>query len=143
MDNLITFRLCDEDRKRLDQAIALLSVLAESVLKLPKEAPKTPQKTTAPEKQGNAQPEPETQKQPEKTESASVKTEAPATVTEKAPEVAPQVSVDDVRNLVVTLTRMGKKDETRAIVNEYAATVSGISPDKLGEVFGKLKALEV
>lgn len=127
MDNLITFRLCDEDRKRLDQAISLLTVLAESVLKLPK----TPQKTTEPEHHGNTQPEPETQKQPQKTEPASVKKEEP------------QVSVDDIRNLVVELTRKGKKEQTREIVNAYAATVSAIPAEKYGEVFGKLKELEV
>lgn len=139
MDNLITFRLCDEDRKRLDQIITLLCVSAESILKLPKEEAETPQKTTEPEKLGNAQPEPETQKQPQKTEPASVKTEEPATVTEEAP----QVKVDDIRNLVVALTRAGKKEKVREIVNKYAATVSEIPAEKHSEVFAKLKALEV
>lgn len=138
MSNTITFELCEEDRKRLDQIIALLSVQTESVLKLPKEVTKTPEKLTEGEKQGNAQPEPKTQAQPKKTTPASEKTEASAHVVEEAP----QVSVDDIRNLVVELTRKGKKEEVRAIVNEYAATVSGVPTEKRNEVFDKLKKLE-
>ncbi len=68
--------------------------------------------------------------------------EEPAPEPTPEPEPVPTVDRAEVRQKIVKLSAAGKKAEVKAIVNEYAATVSDIPEDKLAEVLNKLNALE-
>lgn len=92
----------------------------------PKIEPQKPEKVTEPT---SAQPVEEKATEP-----------APATQTEQE-EGAPEVTLDDVRQLVVHLAANGKKAEARAIVTKYAKSVGEIPADKVGEVFKDLRAV--
>ena len=131
--NKITIELCAEDRARLDNIFtALEGVLGHSHTKEIAEAPKaeTP-KPAAPEPAAPEMPEPRGEAKPQETA-------AP----EPAPAEAPKVSTEELQSKVVQLVRAGKKDEARAIVTEYAKSVSEIPADKRAEVLSRLTALE-
>ena len=141
MSNSIIFELCAEDRARLDKIIALLTAGAEVALQVPKTPQKPPVETQDGESQGNTRPEAETAKKAEKPAPTSEKTEEPKPApAPKAEE--PKVELSDVQTLVVKLATNGKKAEARDIVKSYAERVTEIPPEKYGEVYAKLKALE-
>lgn len=74
---------------------------------------------------------------------------APTEVAEEAKpepvkeELKPSVSLNEVRLLVQRLAvpTSGKRDAVRALVMEYAKSVSDIPADKLDEVYAKLTKL--
>ena len=92
----------------------------------PKIAPQKPEKVTEPT---SAQPVEEKTTAPE-----------PAPQTEQE-EGIPEVTLDDVRQVVVHLAANGKKAEARAIVTKYAKSVGEIPADKIDEVFKELRAV--
>lgn len=95
---------------------------------VPTKAPKKPQEAPKADTQEKSQPEPETATEPAKPESYDV--------------LAPQYTVDDVRQKVVSLCAANKKAEVKAIVSTYAESVSTIPADKVDEVMERLIALE-
>ncbi len=71
----------------------------------------------------------------------------PEKVIEPTPTVEPEkpeITIDQIRKMVVTLSAMGKekKDAVREIITSYAPNVSGIPVDKYPEVMDKLTALK-
>lgn len=60
------------------------------------------------------------------------------------PKEKPEITIDQIRKMVVTLSAMGKekKDAVREIITSYAPNVSGIPFDKYPEVMDKLTALK-
>ena len=132
--NNITINLSAEDRaclNRLTEALEGMAALETLILDQVRSLGTT---TSAPviEAQATKEPEP-TNTQPEPETPAQAKNEG---------DTAPEVTVDDIRSKVLTLTGAGKKDEVRAIVKEYAEKVGDIPADKRAEVLQKLKALE-
>ena len=133
--------MCAEDRARidalnanLDKVINLISPTTLDTIStpfpatVPTKAPKKPQEAPAPDTQEKSQPEPETATEPVQPESYDV--------------LAPQYTVDDVRQKVVSLCAANKKAEVKAIVSAYAESVSTIPADKVDEVMERLNALE-
>ena len=53
----------------------------------------------------------------------------------------PTVTAADIQRKVVELSAAGKKDQVREIVTKYAARVSAIPEDKLGEVWTSLTGI--
>lgn len=135
--NNITIELSAEDRALLNRIADNLDKLVKGEtpvtldcttpkIEEPKKAPQKPEKVT---EQASAQPVEEEKAEP-----------APAPQTEQEEDV-PQVTLDDVRQLVVHLAANGKKAEARAIVTKYAKSVGEIPADKVGEVFKELRAV--
>lgn len=147
MENCIVFRLCDEDRARLDKIIDALgskpncSKCMETVTEavathVTKQAP-----TAAPEEHPVDTPFPEPVKEEPQPEPA------PEPAPEMAPEPAkeepaPTVTLEQIQQKVIKLATGGKKAQVREIVNAYAKKVSDLPADKWGEVWAKLTELE-
>lgn len=125
----VTFELCAEDRKRLDDILEGLVRRYDSCVELMAQAP-----AKAEEPDCAA---PVTMDQVP--EHLQAEYEAPAP---ESQEEAPAVKREDIQKLVVTLSAAGKKDQVREIVKAYADKVSTVPEDKLGEVFAKLSALQ-
>ena len=136
MSNHITIELCKEDRKRLDEVVALLGLLVSNKYDTREKAlaafdncvEQAPvNEHPVDEVSPHATPDPEAQPEP---------------VAE--PEVAEaNYTKADVQALVLKLAApgTGKKDAVKAIVNEYAKKVSDIPEEKLNEVMAKLNQL--
>ena len=56
-------------------------------------------------------------------------------------QTAPEVKLEDIQRLVVTLATTGKKAEAKAVVTTYAPSVTALPAEKYGEVYAKLKAI--
>lgn len=136
MNNII-IELSAEDRALLNRIAdnleafkasggAFISVDTATPKTEPKIEPQKPEKVTKPT---SAQPIEEKTTAPE-----------PAPQTEQE-EGVPEVTLDDVRQVVVHLAANGKKAEARAIVTKYAKSVGEIPADKIGEVFKELRAV--
>lgn len=135
--NNITIELSAEDRallKRIADNLeafktsggAFISIDTATPKTEPAPAPQKPEEVTEPT---SAQPVEEEKAEP-----------APEPQTDKE-EGVPQVTLDDVRQVVVHLAANGKKAEARAIVTKYAKSVGEIPADKVGEVFKELRAV--
>lgn len=128
--NNITIELCAEDRARLDRIAEAL----DAINKANEPITLTVSGLYAecePDKDGRPEEAPEAE--PVQTPAEEPKAEAPK---------APQVSVAELQAKVVELVSAGKRDEAKAVVNEYAERVSDIPEDKRHEVMQKLAALE-
>jgi hypothetical protein len=159
--NNITIELCQEDRARLDtlnKALAILTgqleginaaneakglietkVVEETIyepeaaqlpgqMSLHELATETPQEAPEEVEQPDTQPEPETaQDEPQAAEEAASKQ---------------TYTVEDVRAKAKELTAAGKRAAAKAIVNEYAASITDLPADKCDEVMARLTALE-
>lgn len=151
MDNTITFRLCDEDRARLDLIIDALAKLTAPTNMTAEEykaavSPVEPQ--SAPETKPEEEPTPAPVESPTAAQAAET---APSEEQDK-----PTVTLEQIQQLVVKLAagNTGVKDpdglekakarkaKVRAIINAHAARVSDLPADKWGEVWGQLTALE-
>lgn len=138
MDNIITIRLHDDDRARLDKIAALLEKLADGQAPVSiNPAEVHPVENPFPAPAEEIKPEP-------------VK-EEPAPAAEPEPEPAPEpvkeepapaVTLEQIQQKVIKLATSGKKTQVREIVNAYAPRVSDLPADKWGEIWGKLTALE-
>lgn len=133
--NHITIELCTEDRARLDAILEALKATkprCENCVQLVKDL------CTAENRPENDAQSAETfdpkETQPKEEEPTQPEIENDSTV--------PEVTVEDIRSKVLTLTGAGKKDEVRAIVKEYAEKVGDIPADKRAEVIERLTALE-
>lgn len=134
----VTTELCKEDRKRLDDLIGAVSLLASVI------GSALPQETrTAIIEEATA---PQTEEKPEPVETVAPVEEvtAPAEPEPVAEPETPTVTLDDIQALVLQLASPagGKRDQVRAIVKEYAERVSLIKPEKFAEVMDKLTALD-
>lgn len=129
--NTITIELCAEDRARLDSLLAKMDRCIDELI---------------PSREGHTDYGYKAQgvEYATKDEAAEAKLEEiPEPYSEPCPfETAPAVTRADVQQKVVALSAAGKKEKVRAVVNAYAAKVSGIPEDKLAEVLEKLNALE-
>jgi hypothetical protein len=139
MENRIIIELCAEDRARLDSIIAALegnkpacdkcvdTVTAALTQQTPADVPTAaaqPQEDTHPI--NDPSPFPEPQEQP-------------------AEPAAPAVTKEQIQKKVMQLATgpdKSKKEQVRAIVNEYAKKVTDLPEDKLPEVWTRLIALE-
>ncbi len=126
--NNITIELSAEDRALLNRIAENLEALKGNATPKtePKIEPQKPEKVKAPT---NAQPEEKKATQPE------------TVAQDKQEDNVPEVTLDDIRQVVVKLATTGKKAEARAIVNKYAKSVGEIPADKIGEAFKELKAV--
>ena len=129
--NTITIELCAEDRARLDSLLAKLDRCIGEFI------PAGDGHTDYGYKAQGVE-------YASQDEAAEAKLEEiPEPYSEPCPfETAPAVTRSDVQQKVVALSAAGKKEKVRAVVNAYAAKVSGIPEDKLAEVLEKLNALE-
>ena len=129
--NTITIELCAEDRARLDSLLAKLDRCIGEFI--PSGEAHTDYGYKAQGVEYATQ-----------DEAAEAKLEEiPEPYSEPCPfETAPAATRADVQQKVVALSAAGKKEKVRAVVNAYAAKVSGIPEDKLAEVMEKLNALE-
>ena len=110
----------DEAQQMLEALVARESTPKQETTK---EAPETPQ---------DAQ------------EEQTVQTVDPEPVKQAPPAEWPPVSLTDVQQLIIRLAQAGKKEEMRTIVHEYGervTTVAQESPEKLPELYARLKAL--
>ena len=129
MNNIITFRLCDDDRARLDKIIDLLENGRPNC-----EACVQPQPVNAPA------PEPvQEEPQPEPVQEEPQPEPAPEPVKE---ETVPAVTLEQIQQKVIKLATSGKKAQVREIVTAYAPKVSDLAADKWAEVWDKLTELE-
>lgn len=97
---------------------------------------------STPTKQETAQEAPETPQDAH--EEQTVQTVDPETEKQAPPAEWPPVSLTDVQQLIIRLAQAGKKEEMRTIVHEYGervTTVAQESPEKLPELYARLKAL--
>lgn len=125
----VTIELCAEDRARLDN---ILEALRGAAVVPCVEA----EKVTNTEKAAKIAPAP--------AEPAPVETATPEPAKEepKQAETVPEVTAAELQSKVVQLVGAGKKNEARAIVTEYAKSVSEIPAEKRAEVLKRLNALE-
>ena len=132
MSNHITIELCQEDRQRLDEVIAFLGLLVG-------EKYSTRESALAAFDKGTIQ----TPATEHPVDEVSPHADPEPVVEPAAEPEAPKASRADVQALVIKLAApgTGKKDEVKAIVNEYAKKVSDIPEEKLNEVMAKLNEL--
>lgn len=154
----MTLQLSDNDRARLDKLTAALEALAgivpncagcvETAVRMTQAtAPAAPAETSqesasAPEEKPAENNTPEQDKPAEEPQQPQEAAEQPAPA---EPEPAkPSVTLEQIQQKVVKLAAAGKKAEVREIVTTYGAKVSDLKdqPEKWGEVWGKLTALE-
>ena len=160
MSNHITIELCAEDRARLDGISARLDALATQTQFLIEQLFDKPKK---------AEPEDDIRKALEAAINNSKPTfeevaEATKNPTEQAEETTPPITpikeenptvketADPTPTKAVTRAELGTKvrelmtkgfkEETKAIVREYAATVPAVPEDKVAECYNRLVALE-
>ena len=127
--NTITIELCAEDRARLDSLLAKLDRCIGEFI---------------PSGEGHTDYGYKAQgvEYATQDEAAEAKLEEiPEPYSEPCPFETPTVTRADVQQKVVALSAAGKKEKVRAVVNTYAAKVSGIPEDKLAEVLEKLNSL--
>lgn len=129
----VTIQLSEGDRAKLDAILGALERLAGSPIKAAEPAQVAPE----PVKSEPAVPTPA----PAEPAPAPVEKEAPAPAP-KQTETAPEVTTAELQSKVVQLVSAGKKEATRAIVQEYAKSVGEIPADKRAEVLERLNALE-
>lgn len=140
MNNTITISLCEEDRKRIDELIGAVSLLASVI------GSTLPPKLTA-ESVANltagvapapvAEPDPTAVANP-----APIIEETPAPVAETTEEVKP-VSLAEFQKAVTLAVSKGAeaKKAVKAIINKYAASVSAVPEDKRAEVMAELATI--
>lgn len=121
---VINFELCQEDRARLDKVIDLLEQADWTKIRPVKDENPFTEATT-----------PEAEKSP-----AEAKNEPQAVPAEEPKQ--PDVSIEEVRRLVINLIQKGKRPAVEALVKKYAASVSTIPADKRDDVFLELTKLE-
>ena len=138
--NKIVIELCAEDRARLDNILEALEKGAKSSIEKAGESMKAmaesvKQLAEAPAEAKKIEPEVAEPVEPKETPVEEPKAEPVQTD-------APEVTAAKLQSKVVSLVRAGKKDEARAIVNDYAENVSSIPAEKRAEVLERLNALE-
>ena len=132
--------LCAEDRARIDKLTAALEGFTAGLTTVG-----TPYAVNNVRNVTEAA-EPEKVETP--TEPESVPAEVGAPTEPEAPADEPEVkevpehTQAELQQKVISLVSSGKKDEVKAIVEQYAPRVSAIPAEKINEVWNKLTALE-
>lgn len=127
----ITTELCAEDRARIDKLTAALEGFTAGLTTVGTPFPAAPEV-----------------KEPEKVETPVEPETAPEPVAEEAPADEPEVkevpehTQAELQQKVISLVSSGKKDEVKAVIEQYAPRVSAIPAEKINEVWDKLTALE-
>jgi hypothetical protein len=124
--NTIIVNLCEEDRQRLDRIIAALERPAPKCERCADDVAEFVDDRL---RQNGLEPQATEDTAPEEKPAEEAKPEQPA------------VSRADIQRKVVELSAVGKKEQVREVVKEYADRVSAIPEDKLVEVWQKLTAL--
>ena len=143
MNNInITVQLCDEDRARLDKIIERLSTLNThpDCSQCVKDVAKTIDLANAAIDGQDAPEAPTPTENSTEVENEARAEPAEATQAQEAPK--PSVTMAMLTSKAITLSAAGKKDQVRAIVHDYAQTVSALPEDKWDEVYKRLTALE-
>ena len=109
----IITELCAEDRARISHLILAVEGLTAALGSVGTPFPAAPEV-----------------KEPEKVE------------TPVEPETAPEHTQAELQQKVISLVSSGKKDEVKAVIEQYAPRVSAIPAEKINEVWDKLTALE-
>lgn len=139
----ITTELCAEDRARLDRLTAAMERLANDMEPPVIALAGTPFQTEQPAevaldilKEGTgvamgtiAEPE-------------SVLAEVGAPAEEPEEKEVPEHTKTELQQKVISIVTAGKKDEVKAIIEQYAERVSAIPDEKINEVWDKLTKLE-
>ena len=157
-ENTITIRLSDDDRARLDKLTAALETLAgivpncdrcvKDAVRMTQAAATPAEPTEASQEPAGAQEEKPAENNTPKQDEPAVaagEPQAPAEPAPVEPEPAkPSVTLAQIQQLVVKLAAAGKKPEVKNIITAYGSKVSDLQdqPEKWGEVWGKLTALE-
>lgn len=117
--NTITIEFCAEDRKRIDELIAIGTLLVGELKSRP-----------AVDMTGNSAAE---------IPAADPVVETPAPVAEPAPEVKP-ISLAEFQKAITLVVSKGaeQKKAAKDIINKYAASVSAVPEDKRAEVMAEL-----
>lgn len=163
--NEIIFRLCDEDRNRLDRIIEGLEALKTrpNFSECVGAVADTMDKACA-RLQTNAEGEDPLQKkladtlakaEPAETAknaagASKAETQADVPPTEEKPEAAKpatsatekKVTLADIQQKVIKLSAEGKKAQVRVVILGYAEKVTALPPESFAEVYEKLTALE-
>jgi hypothetical protein len=137
MNNInITTELCAEDRARLDRLTAALESLTAGIGSVG--TPYTVNnvcnvveaaETEAPKTEAPAEPE-------------SAPEEVGAPTDDPDVKEVPEHTKAELQQKVISIVTAGKKDEVKAIIEQYAERVSAIPDEKINEVWDKLTALE-
>lgn len=142
----LTVNLSEEDRERLDTIINLLKGAEDAAVQHVKNLfPQETQEAVAPlqpftQETAPASAEP-AQEPPKPAEPKELPPAEPKAETAPA-QSAPEVTAAELQSKVVQLVSQGKKEETRAIIMEYAPRVGDIPSEKRAEVLERLNALE-
>lgn len=129
--NTITIQFCEEDRKRIDELIAFAGLLVGELKGLKTstqpEIPQVVETNTTPEEAPAVEP---------------VIEEPAAPVEEPTPEVKP-VSLAEFQKAVTMAVSKGAeaKKKVKAVINQYAPSVSEVPEDKRAEVMAELAQL--
>lgn len=145
MSNIIEFKLCAEDRARLDKIAELLQGIDSYY--------SAAEKALFPNGRGEAESTqvstPETEKPAEtpKTATKTAPEETPEPVKEEPQQTEPAVDLAQIQQKVVQLCAIGggsKKAAVRGVINQYGAKVSDLKdkPETWTEVWTKLCAIE-
>jgi hypothetical protein len=134
----ITTELCAEDRARIDRLTAALEGLTagSATVGTPfpvyaMKAESKPEPVEAPREDTEAPAEPET-----------VPEEVGAPDDEPEVKEVPEHTKAELQQKVISIVTAGKKDEVKAIIEQYAERVSAIPDEKINEVWDKLTKLE-
>lgn len=160
MSNKITIELCTDDRARLDMIASRLEALATQAQFIIEKAFDKPIQTSADEDISKALTEAIEKSKPTLEEVA----EATKNATEEAEKITPPITQEtketpkateepkptptrtvtraELGTKVREMMTKGFKDQTKAIVKEYAPTVPGVPEDKVTECYNRLVALE-
>ena len=142
MSNTITIELCAEDRARLDRIadrleaqIALAQYIIDNGTVAPtkKDEPKEAVEAEKTTQDATEETTPTITPQVEEKPTAEEPTKAAPTKTVSRAELGAKVR---------EMMTKGFKEETKAIVKDYAPTVPGVPEDKVTECYERLAALE-
>lgn len=154
MSNHITIELCANDQARIDklidrlEAVANLTTCLIDAIKPPTYTVEVPKKIETDELTKKLQAVVDRAKNAaEATEAQTLTTtppkeETPTAAEEAKPTPAKTVTRNELGAKVRELMTKGFKEETKAIVRDYAQTVPGVPDDKVTECYKRLVALE-
>lgn len=134
----IITELCAEDRARIDKLTAALEGFTAGLTTVG-----IPYAVNNDYNDYNA-PKDETPAEPESipTEPKSIPTEVGAPAEEPEEKEVPEHTLAELQQRVIGLVTAGKRDEVKAIIEQYAERVSALPPEKINEVWDKLTELE-
>jgi hypothetical protein len=145
MNNInITTELCAEDRARIDRLTAAVEDLVNTIkpptIKMATFEEMAEALAHAPSYVNNRCPGGGPVEAPAEPESVPEEVGAP----DDEPDVkeVPEHTKAELQQKVISIVTAGKKDEVKAIIEQYAERVSAIPDEKINEVWDKLTKLE-